>query len=103
MIAVYVFADHVEVGPRGGRSTRTIDRLRHALVWAQTGGEKAEAKHCTPQELLAVWQRLDDITERRLTYELEPSDDGGVTWITASGKRVSVTWIDIEGEPEEAA
>lgn len=95
------FADHVEVGPRGGKSNRMIDRLRHALVYAQTGGTVTSSNACTPEQLLAVWQRLDDIAEGRMTYELEP--DSGVTWVLGTGKRVTVMWTELEGEPEPAA
>lgn len=94
------FADHVEVGPRGGKSNRMIDRLRHALVYAQTGGTVTTSNACTPEQLLAVWQRLDDIAEGRMTYELEP--DSGVTWVLGTGKRVTVMWTELEGEPEPA-
>lgn len=93
-----VFKAEYDAAPKGGK-TRIVERLRHALVYAQTGGHKSSTSACTVDELLAVWARLDDISEGRLTYEVEPSDGGGVTWITGSGKRVSVMWAELAGDP----
>ncbi len=90
-----VFADYYVTGPKGGkRNTSLITRIRHALVFAQTGGQKASTTDCTPEELLRVWRRLEDIVAGRLTFEVEP--DTGVTWVTGGGNRVRVLWADCE-------
>ena len=89
-----LFAEHTEVGPRGGKSTRTIDRLRHALVYAVTGRRTASASDCTPDELLRVWQRMDDIAEGKLTYELEL--EVGVAFTSGTGTITTIAWDELE-------
>lgn len=90
-----VFKSEYDAAPRGDK-TKVVTRLRHALVYAQTGGAKAAASDCDNDELLRVSQRLDDIAQGRLTYEAEHSDAGGVTWILGSGKRVTVMWAELD-------
>lgn len=99
--ASLVWKAEYDAAPRGAK-TRIVDRLRHALIYAQTGGEKASANACTPDELGQVYQRLEDIAAGRLTYEIQHGDDGGVTWISASGKRTTVMWAEAEMTDRDA-
>lgn len=79
------------------QKTRTVDRLRHAVVYATTGGLTVRTADCTAVELSRVWQRLDDIGAGRLTYEHDQADDAGVTFTSRAGKETTVLWADIEG------
>lgn len=95
-----VFADAYEQAPRGSK-TALLDRLRHALVYAQTKGAKASVAVCTDEERRKVWQRLDDLAAGRLRWELDPEGQG-VAWISQSGKRTVVMWAELD-ELEQAA
>jgi hypothetical protein len=100
MKAGHVFRnDYEAAAPR--TKTRTVDRLRHALIYACTKREKTSTTDCTPEELLTVWQRLEDINAGTITYRHEQTPTGGVTFTSASGKETTVLWTDIE--PQDAA
>ena len=98
--AAVVFRADYAAAPRG-KKTHVIDRLRHALVYAETGGVKASLKDCTSDELVAVWHRLEDIAAGRMTYETDPAADAGVTFTTAT-TQVTVLWSDLD-DPVGAA
>lgn len=83
------------------QKTRTVDRLRHAVVYATTGGRTARTADCTAAELARVWQRLDDIGAGRLTYEHDQDDGNGVTFTSSTGKETTVLWAELEPHSEQ--
>lgn len=97
-----VFKADYDAAPRGDK-TKTADRLRHALVYTQTGGRTTSLSDCRPPEIHQVWYRLEDITDGRLTYSAKLGDDGGVTWETQDGERTTVMWTEIEPEGQPGA
>lgn len=96
--ARHVFRDAYDAAPKGDK-TRTLDRLRHAVIYAETGGAHRALTEIEGRGdvLVAVWNRLEDINAGRITYD---HDDTGVefTSTTESGAVVSVLWEDLEAE-----
>lgn len=98
MKAGHVFRDAYDAAaPR--TKTRTVDRLRHALVYACTNGEHASLNDLDTGQLLEVANRLEDINAGELAYKHDQTPTGGVTFTYAAGYDVTVLWTDIE--PEE--
>lgn len=94
------FKNDYDAAPKGSK-TRVVARLRHALAWAVTHGRASSLNDLSGEELLRMWQRVDDIIEGRLTYDADVFDDNaGVTWTMASGKTVTVLWTDSETTPD---
>lgn len=94
---------------RKGQKTKTLDRLRHALVHAVSGGATTSLSDLDDDGKARFNDRLKDIESGSLTYEFSMADDGGVSFADESGG-FSVLWSDIEPpadtaapEPEEAA
>jgi hypothetical protein len=98
--ASQVFKADYDGAPRGTK-TKVVDRLRHALIYAETGGDHTSMNDLEPDELAAVWARLDDIEKGRLSYAADPADDAaGVTFTSQTGTETTVMWTDIEPEGE---
>jgi len=101
MKAGVVFRDDYEAAPHK-QKTRTVERLRHALTYACTKGQHTSLNDLDTDQLMRVWQRLEDISAGNITYRHDPTPvAGGVTFTSASGKETTVSWADIE--PEDPA
>jgi hypothetical protein len=101
--AGHVFKADYDAAPNR-QKTKTVDRLRHALAYACTKGAATSLNDCTPEQLLAVWQRLEDIGAGRLTYRWDNDPNKGVIFTSQTGKDTTVLWAQLEdAEGEEAA
>jgi hypothetical protein len=80
--------------------TTTLERLRHALILLVTGGQTASLTECDATQLAAVWARLGDICEGRTTYRYDADDNGYVTFEEATGGSETITWADLDAQPE---
>lgn len=85
-------ADYTAAGQ--GHKTKAVERLRHAVVYAQTGGRTTSLSELTGEELIAVNQRLRTIAGGQLKYEVK--DDRVVFTSAATGKETPVTWAQLE-------
>lgn len=72
--------------------TKTVDRLRYALTWAQTGGRTIHSSDLTVEELAACTERAHDIVTGAMTYEMV---DTGVVF-TINDRELVVEWSAIE-------
>lgn len=94
-LANEVFKTDHDAAPRG-QKTRTVDRLRWALIYAQTGGETSSLDGADGQLLLQIYNRLKDIAEGRLTYTV---DDEAVTFTYAGRKPTKpIRWDQLQQE-----
>ncbi len=100
LLAGRVFKADYDAAPTR-QKTRTVDRLRHALVYACTDGDTASAKGCTAEQLLKVRNTLDAIGRGEITYRYDLGDDKGVTLVSASGKERTVLWAEAEMADDE--
>jgi hypothetical protein len=96
-----IFAVDYNAAPRGSKG-KVGDRLRHALVWATTGGRTHNTAQCTGLELLDVWHRLDDLEHGRLTYTHGATDDNGGVTFTSAGNDTTVLWSEFEASEAAA-
>lgn len=78
--------------------TRWLDRMRHALVYAETGGDATSTNDLNAAQLAAVYARLGDIVEGRITVQYDMADEAGVTFVSAAGPRTTVLWSELEAE-----
>lgn len=80
------FAEARALAPDRQKS-KTVDRLRYALTYAETNRRTIHADQLTAEELSACTRRARDITEHRMTYE---QIDGGIVF-TLNGTDTVVT------------
>jgi hypothetical protein len=80
--------------PRGKKG-KTVERLRHALIYACTNGATTSSKRCTGEQLYLIREALDDIADGRMTYR---HDDDKVTFTNPAGQDATVTWTELEDE-----
>jgi hypothetical protein len=92
--ATEVFRPAYDAAPRGDK-TRTVERLRHALTWACTGGRATSLNDLDGAGLAAVMARLEEIAAGKIIYR---HDGKGVRWISPHDA-VAVQWADIEPAP----
>jgi len=93
--AGHVFRDAYDNAPNRTK-TRTLERLRHALIYACTGGEHTSLTDLDTGQLTEVSLRLEDINAGRLAYRHEQTPIGGVTFTDAQGHETTVLWSNIE-------
>lgn len=94
-----VFKKDYQDAPNG-QKTKVVERLRHAVAFAQSGGKKTSLNDLTPEELWGVNQRLREIAGGQLTYE--PTDDGVAFQYKGRDKKTTVLWSQLEAQPEPA-
>jgi len=101
MKASHVFHQAYEDAPRG-QKTKIVDRLRHALVYACSGGEHTSLKALTNEQLFEVVNRLEDINAGRIIADYDIEDDAGVVFRGQDGNPATnvILWTDLETEPE---
>lgn len=92
-LSTVVFRSDYDAAPKGEK-TKIVDRLRHALVYAQTAGRAISLNDLTIDELIKVDGRLRNIQDGQLVYS---HDDVGVTFVTIGGDEVLVTWAQVDG------
>jgi hypothetical protein len=95
VLATRVFKAAYDAAPNRQKA-RTVDRLRHALIYACTDGATGSAKACTAEQLFKVRNTLEAIGRGEITYRYDLGDDRGVTWVSASGKERTVLWAESE-------
>jgi hypothetical protein len=100
MKAGVVFRKDYEAAPRG-QKTRIVNQLRHALTYACTKGEHSSLNDLTPDQLLTVWNHLEDINTGRLTYKYDVDPVAGVTFTTQTGTETYVPWLVVEPPEDE--
>ena len=89
-----VFKADYDAAPRGTK-TKVLERLRHALVYAQTSGTATSLNELDVKQLIGVHGRLRDIAEGRMTYA--PDDQGVIFQIVGSDHDpVRITWAQLE-------
>lgn len=101
MKAGHVFRDDYNAAPNRTK-TRTVERLRHALIYACTKGEHTSLNDLEPEQLAVVAQRLEDINAGHITYKHEQTPTGGVTFTSPSGKETTVLWTQLEPSGDAA-
>jgi hypothetical protein len=87
-----VFAPVYAQAPKGKKG-KTVDRLRHALIYACTNRATTSSKKCTGEQLYLIREALDDIAAGRMTYT---HDDQQVTFTNPAGQDATVTWTELE-------
>lgn len=93
-----VFKAAYDAAPKGDK-TKVVDRLRHAVTYAVSGGRVTSLNDLEPAELVRVNERLRYIEDGRMAYA---TDEEGVTFVLiANGRETSIRWADLE--PNEAA
>jgi DNA polymerase-3 subunit epsilon len=98
-LAGEVFRPDYDDAPKGTK-TKVVERLRHALTYAQTGGKATSLNQLTIDELIAVHQRLRSIADGSMTYEV---DEDGVTFtLVATGRPTRVEWAQVQAAEEAA-
>lgn len=89
-----VFKADYDAAPNG-QKTRVVERLRHAVVYAQSGGKTVTLNDLEPEDLLRVNNRLRDIAGGRLVYEV--TDTGVAFSYKGSEKRTpEIQWAQLE-------
>lgn len=92
-LSTEVFRADYDAAPRGSK-TKVVDRLRHAVTYAQTGGKATSLNQLTIDELMGVDARLRSIRSGEMVYEV---DEAGVTFtLVASGSVTRVLWSDVD-------
>lgn len=97
--ATTVFRAAYDAAPKGQKS-KVVERLRHALTWAQTARQHTSLNDVTPEQLVGIYQRLHDIAEGAMTYE---HDDTSVTFSVVGGSVVQVRFADLAAAEGAAA
>lgn len=88
-----VFKADYEAAPKG-RKTKTVERLRHAVVYGQTNRRAVSLNDCSIDELIGVYHRLRSIADGHLTYA--PDDDGVTFTMVDTGRETRVEWAWLE-------
>jgi recombination protein RecT len=88
-----VFKKDYDAAPNG-QKTKVVERLRHAVTYAQSGGKTTSLSDLSGEDLVRVNQRLRDIAGGALKYRCE--DDRVVFTSVGSGKETPVLWSQLE-------
>lgn len=92
-LAGQVFKAAYDDAPNG-KKTKVAEQLRHAVVFAETGGAKASLKACDGTELVKITQRLRSIAAGELAWK---ADEAGVTFtMAATGRHTRVLFAQLE-------
>lgn len=73
----------------------TQDHLRHALAYTVSGGKAARTNLLDPAQIAVVWNLLDDIEARRVTFTFSADPAHGCEFTWADGTTTSVMWSEL--------